>query len=651
MKKKSSLFIISFTLVLTAIGCNTSKQKHNKRVTASIESAEALNNRFDDAFAETLTQKFNGSNLINKVSATDPNSNPLSEMLLNNGIKSALAVEFSMADDYNKVSEKTYSDCLELRKTDPDAECVNIMDTDIYKRSMAVWMYSDYAKGQAKKAFERLIEISENAEDSELINKISLKTGSGASQVSGFAKTFKANFENGLKDNVEKGFAHVSDKKGRVEFRRGAMNTLDYAAQAEMATIINEIHEENGSDKKIDVNLESLYQINRRSYSEEAKTGDVQPEELEAFNEVIKMLSPTKQQREVAAIGWHDVHGRTFQRGEYSLTYDDGPNSSTTNKLLDYLGSRSVESALGYKPHATFFVQARSAQYKSNRGIVANAKRAGHSIASHSYSHEDFSYFVRGGQVQWSSRNKNGERISLQEQLVDAKAIIENLIGSPVNYFRLPYASGRNTRALQNEINNNNLVHIFWNVNADDWRWRSVSPNSITRNYIREIDKAGRGVILLHDIHEYTVGPLTQALIGHFAANRNSIKIVPLEEGITETFINITANDRIPSNIVKSAPAQTSEPRRSNTAATANVFPHLRQITIGSLNVRTGPSSSYPVCGTVSRGDKVKIIGQSSWFILDTSYSAPNPLSNERRHRCGAQAYFSSGSNYSVMTN
>ena len=651
MKRNSLITIFSILLVLIASGCNTSAHKHKKRKLASLESPEELNERFDDAFAEALTQAFNGSNLITKVSATDPNSNPLSEMMMQNGIKNALAVEFNIAKDYQEASDQTYEDCKKLRETDPEADCVNIMDTDIYKKSMAVWMYSDYVRGQTKRAYQRLLKLAEESGENDLVNKISLKTGSGSSQVIGFAKNFKANFENGLKDNVEKGFAYVSDRDGRAEFRRGAMNTLDYAAQAELASIINEVNEESTSEKNIDVNLESLYQINRKSYKEEAETGDARPEELEAFNEVIRQLSPTRKQRDVAAIGWHDVWGRTFKKGEYSITYDDGPKSTTTDQLLNYLDSRDVERALGYKPHATFFIQARSAGWASNRDVVRKVKNSRHSVASHSYSHEDFSYFVRNGQVNWSSRNKAGERISLQQQLVDAKAILENVYNTQVNYFRLPYASGRGTSALQREISNNNLVHIFWNVNADDWRWRSVSPDSITRNYIREIEKAGRGVILLHDIHEYTVGPLTQALIRHFAANRDRIKIVPLEDGIMETFINISANGRLPSNVVRSAVIGSTPNKSSNISINETSFPHYRQITASNLNVRTGPSSSHPVCGIVRRGDRLKIIGQTSWFILDTSFRAPDPLINESRHRCGARAYFSSGSSYSTKVN
>jgi len=643
MGKKSCLLMYWILILFGFSACQTN---HNteRRNYASLETYNNLDSKFDEAFIETFEESIKNNDLFQPVVAVSPNSNSLADILLNSGIKEALIAEFTLADEYQENSDHTYAECLKARALDPTANCQSIMDTEIYKKSLAIWMLSDFAREKARLAYRRLLSLSEEKLNSELVIKIADSTNSDAEKIKEFASDFRASFVKGLKNNVINGFAYVQNHNGHTEYRRGAMGTLDYAASAELAQIINE---ENPADSDfIDVSLESLFKINQNSYKKEATTGKVQNEELEAFINIIEQMESDKKQRQTASIGWHDVWGKTFKRGEFALTYDDGPKKSTSTKLLNYLGSDTVKRQLGYTPHATFFWQAQSARRGSNSSVLKQAKSLGYGLASHSYSHQDFARFIRGGRLSWNTTNKKGEKISLKRQLSDAKDILENVYGTQLNYFRLPYASGRNSRLLQQQIGNNNLVHIFWNINADDWRWRSVSKSSITRNYIREIDKAGRGVILLHDIHENTVGPLTQALISHFAKNKDRYKIVPLEKGIQETFINIAANGPLPRTINRIASTRVANSHQNKPVQLSD-FPQFRRITVGKLNVRSGASSRYPICGSLKSGDQVKVVGQNSWFEIDTLESRVLSSNGSRKHNCGPRAFISNGSSYS----
>lgn len=54
------------------------------------------------------------------------------------------------------------------------------------------------------------------------------------------------------------------------------------------------------------------------------------------------------------------------------------------------------------------------------------------------------------------------------------------------------------------------LKSVMWN--SDSLDWADPVPSSITNRVLTCVDKAGRGIILLHDIHERTVKALPAIL-------------------------------------------------------------------------------------------------------------------------------------------
>ena len=60
-----------------------------------------------------------------------------------------------------------------------------------------------------------------------------------------------------------------------------------------------------------------------------------------------------------------------------AITFDDGPDSTDTPRLLDGLKERGV--------HVTFFMQGRSASY--NQQLVNRVYAEGHEIACHTWDH------------------------------------------------------------------------------------------------------------------------------------------------------------------------------------------------------------------------------------------------------------------------
>lgn len=172
------------------------------------------------------------------------------------------------------------------------------------------------------------------------------------------------------------------------------------------------------------------------------------------------------------------IFGRSLVAGdepaEIALTYDDGPNDPYTSQLMDVLARHQVR--------ATFFVIGRYVRQKPN--IVRTLHRNGHLIGCHTMTHPSLMYM-------------RPRRI--YAEMAEATAMIEDVIGSRVCFFRPPF--GARNPAVFRAAAELRLTSVLWNVNARDWKAKSAGEiearlkRGIALNQRRE-----RGSnILLHD--------------------------------------------------------------------------------------------------------------------------------------------------------
>ena len=82
------------------------------------------------------------------------------------------------------------------------------------------------------------------------------------------------------------------------------------------------------------------------------------------------------------------------------LTFDDGPSSNVTPKILDVLKKENIK--------ATFFVL--GTMVKANPEVLKREKKEGHYIANHSYSHE-YSKIYKSSNAVLKEYNKTEEQI------------------------------------------------------------------------------------------------------------------------------------------------------------------------------------------------------------------------------------------------
>ena len=154
-----------------------------------------------------------------------------------------------------------------------------------------------------------------------------------------------------------------------------------------------------------------------------------------------------------------------------AITFDDGPRSDTTGKLLDGLKERNVK--------ATFFMIGENIE--KNQELVRRINDEGHLIGNHTYTHVQLSAI--------SADKACNEIIKTNEE-------IEKVTGICPKYIRPPYGSYSNKLLMKI-----NMIPVLWTVDPKDWDTTDVS--GVVRKVV-DNTKCG-DIILLHDIYPSSV--------------------------------------------------------------------------------------------------------------------------------------------------
>jgi peptidoglycan/xylan/chitin deacetylase (PgdA/CDA1 family) len=195
---------------------------------------------------------------------------------------------------------------------------------------------------------------------------------------------------------------------------------------------------------------------------------------------------------------------------EVVLTFDDGPLPPNTNKVLDTLASQCVK--------ATFFIVGRMAHaYPS---VLRRAQREGHSIGTHSETHAP---------KLW--------KLPVADMQADIDTGINSVgaaLGDPnelAPFFRFP---GLGHKA-EVEANLASRGVMIWSADfpADDWT--RIGPKQVLSRALERLERKGRGVLLLHDIHARTVQALPELLAELKKRNYTVVHVVAAGPGQPKT--------------------------------------------------------------------------------------------------------------------
>ncbi|MCF8475939.1 MAG: polysaccharide deacetylase family protein [Pseudolabrys sp.] len=189
---------------------------------------------------------------------------------------------------------------------------------------------------------------------------------------------------------------------------------------------------------------------------------------------------------------------------ELVLTFDDGPWPTTTPKVLDALKAECVR--------ATFFLLGRNVD--AHPTIARRALAEGHSLGHHSYSHP---LLNRMPLQKAEAEVDRGIRR-------DEFAVYGQLRSNPATpFFRFPGFAAN--QALLDRMSDRGIVVFGADIWASDWL--PMTPQAELGKLMRRIDKAGRGIVLLHDTKAQTANMLSALLRRLKADGYRIVHVVP----------------------------------------------------------------------------------------------------------------------------
>ena len=159
-----------------------------------------------------------------------------------------------------------------------------------------------------------------------------------------------------------------------------------------------------------------------------------------------------------------------------ALTFDDGPRSSTTGRLLDGLAIREVS--------ATFFLLGH--RIAGNEDLVQRMAAEGHQIGVHTFDHVEITDLSR-------------EDFDLQ--VGKTRSLLQKILGGGEFWLRPPY--GAVDAAVQQWAGS---PIVLWSVDPEDWKDHDV--DRVVAGVVEHVQDGD--IILLHDIFDSTVDAALQ---------------------------------------------------------------------------------------------------------------------------------------------
>jgi len=187
---------------------------------------------------------------------------------------------------------------------------------------------------------------------------------------------------------------------------------------------------------------------------------------------------------------------------EIVLTFDDGPLSPYTTRILDILASECVK--------ATYFIVGSMA--RAYPDVLHRIYTEGHTIGTHSQNHPLIFNRMPIEHV--------------QNEIEEGIASVAAVLGNPkavAPFFRIP-GLARSTSA-ETYLHERGLMTWSADFDADDWK--HIPASEILARALRRIEAKGKGILLLHDIHPATALALPSLLAELKARGYHIVHVVP----------------------------------------------------------------------------------------------------------------------------
>src|SRR3989440_11836015 len=172
---------------------------------------------------------------------------------------------------------------------------------------------------------------------------------------------------------------------------------------------------------------------------------------------------------------------------EIVLTFDDGPWPGHTPAVLKALADECTK--------AVFFPIGKHATYHPE--ILRQVLAAGHTVGAHT----------------WSHANLNSKKMTEQQAKDEVEkgfSAVKLALGtSPAPFFRFPQLE--HNPSTMAYLGTRNIAMFSCDLDSFDFR-KTSTPEKIVQTVMGKLDKAGKGIILMHDFQKHTAEALPTLL-------------------------------------------------------------------------------------------------------------------------------------------
>lgn len=166
-----------------------------------------------------------------------------------------------------------------------------------------------------------------------------------------------------------------------------------------------------------------------------------------------------------------------LQPKEVVLTFDDGPQKFSTEAVLEALGKECVK--------ATFFSIGKMALGYPE--IIREVAHQGHTVGSHTWSHQaipKLKTFEEG-----------------RDEIERGVSAVQRAVGTPTApFFRFPTL--RDSAEAVTYLGKRNIA--MFSTDIDSFDFKRPAPKRLVAGLMQKLEKKGKGIILMHDIHMNT---------------------------------------------------------------------------------------------------------------------------------------------------
>ena len=175
-------------------------------------------------------------------------------------------------------------------------------------------------------------------------------------------------------------------------------------------------------------------------------------------------------------------NGSNGTKGVIYLTFDDGPSSTITPKILDILKEKNVK--------ATFFILNYN---EDGEKLVKREYAEGHTVAIHGYSHQ-YSEIYQSVDTYMNNITRLQEKI---RNSIGYNATITRFPGGSSNTISRKYSVGIMT-TLCHVLLERGYTYFDWNVDSDD-AGSAKTSDDVYNNVTKRLSLNRQNVILMHD--------------------------------------------------------------------------------------------------------------------------------------------------------